>query len=75
MRSFLRIIIYLKKKCHFICVLQKTLYLCICKQKTREDRYDYTEYIGKPGSPAYYSRRGGPIKSVRKVFVLYVFVP
>lgn len=33
MRSFLRIIIYLKKKCHFICVLQKTLYLCICKQK------------------------------------------
>ena len=25
--------------------------------------------------PAYYSRRGGPIKSVRKVFVLYVFVP
>ena len=58
MRSFLRIIIYLKKKCHFICVLQKTLYLCICKQKTRKDRYDYTEYIGKPGSPAYYSRRG-----------------
>lgn len=49
MRTFLRIIIYLKKKCHFICVLQKTLYLCICKQKTREDRYDYTEYIGKPG--------------------------
>ena len=58
MRTFLRMIIYLKKKCHFICVLQKTLYLCICKQKTREDRYDYTEYIGKPGSPAYYSRRG-----------------
>ena len=26
-------------------------------------------------NPAYYSRRGGPIKSVRKVFVLYVFVP
>ena len=45
MRTFLRIIIYLKKKCHFICVLQKTLYLCICKQKTREDRYDYTEYL------------------------------
>lgn len=67
MRSFLRIIIYLKKKYHFICVLQKTLYLCICKQKTRKDRYDYTEYIGKPGSPAYYSRRGGHTGSVRKV--------
>ena len=38
---------YSKKKCHFICMLQKTLYLCICKQKTRRDRYDYTEYIGK----------------------------
>lgn len=58
MYCFLRIIIYSKKKCHFICMLQKTLYLCICKQKTRRGRYDYTEYIGKPGSPVYYSRRG-----------------
>lgn len=31
MDCFLRIIIYLKKKCHFICVLQKSLYLCSCK--------------------------------------------
>lgn len=58
MRSFLRIIIYLKKKVSFYLRVTKNLYLCICKQKTREDRYDYTEYIGKPGSPAYYSRRG-----------------
>ena len=33
MRSFLRIIIYLKKKCHFICVLQKTLYLASVNKK------------------------------------------
>ena len=33
MHTFLRITIYLKKKCHFICVLQKSLYLCICKRK------------------------------------------
>ena len=58
MQTFLRIIIYLKKKCHFICMLQKTFTFASVNKKTREDRYDYTEYIGKPGSPAYYSRRG-----------------
>ena len=50
-------IIYLKKKCHFICMLQKSLYLCTCKQK-RGNKYDYIAYIGKLGSPAYYSHRG-----------------
>ena len=39
---FLRMIIYLKKKCHFICMLQKSLYLSKCKIKN--ERYESNNY-------------------------------
>lgn len=38
MRSFLRIIIYLKKKCHFICVLQKPFtFASVNKKREKTD--------------------------------------
>ena len=69
-RCFLRMIVYLKKKCHFICMLQKSLYLCSCN-KTRDNKYDYITHIRELGSPAYYSRPGrGTKRWERFVYVM-----
>lgn len=52
----------MKKKYRFICLLQKSLYLCIRKTKSnKNNKIDYNEYTHcSSGSPAYYyySRRG-----------------